>query len=136
MPTSFLASLPQMQVLQRMKWWMYKVLWSEVDGPVTATEVSSATKSDPVLSKVLRYVREGWMSDVPDGLKPYYHRRTELSVEDDLLLWNDQGVLKYRELTRTSNPAWQLASRFSKRFLRGSSSNLNYLMRILKQDVH
>ncbi len=52
--------------------------------PVTSKNVQQATKSDPILSKVLRYTRDGWPTQVPDELKNYY---SEISIEADCLLW-------------------------------------------------
>ncbi len=34
--------------------------------PVTFQQVQQATKRDPVLSKLLRYVRQGWPTQIPD----------------------------------------------------------------------
>ena len=35
-----------------------------------------------MLSKVIQYVQDGWLSLIPDELKPYWVRRNELSVTD------------------------------------------------------
>ncbi len=39
---------------------------SQVPLPVTFQQVQQATKRDPVLSKLLRYVRQGWPTQIPD----------------------------------------------------------------------
>ena len=54
--------------------------------PVDANEVQKATRSDPLLKKVLLYTKKGWPEQVPEALKPFARRRTELSIEDDCLL--------------------------------------------------
>ena len=45
------------------------------------------TKTDPKLSKVLQYTRQGWPSTVSDELKPYKQRAAEITTEGDCLLW-------------------------------------------------
>ncbi len=53
--------------------------------PVTSAQLKTATNRDPVLSRVLRYTKQGWLSEFPDTLKPYWHRRSELSIEDNCI---------------------------------------------------
>ena len=67
--------------------------------PVTATQLKTATNRDTILSKVLRYNKHGWPTEVPDTLRPYWYRRSELSIEDDCILWGTRVVvpLKLRE---------------------------------------
>ena len=48
--------------------------------PVTTHKIKIMTVKDPVLSKVLRFVLNGWpIIVVSEELKPYYRRREELS---------------------------------------------------------
>ena len=48
----------------------------------------NATRVDPVLSRVLEFVKNGWPQHVEDlHLKPFFHHRCELSIEQDCLLW-------------------------------------------------
>ena len=54
---------------------------------VTTTQVESATRKDPVLSKVLHYTKQGWPQEAEEVLKPYYVQRGELTVEGDCLMW-------------------------------------------------
>ena len=61
--------------------------------PVTAVELRSATRSDVILSKVLRYTKSGWPVSVPDSLKPYFYRRNELTLEEDCVLWGARVVV-------------------------------------------
>ena len=62
---------------------IFKVEERLVDSlPITHKEISHATQVDPVLSKVLEFVRHGWPQPVEDiRLKPYFNRRFELSVD-------------------------------------------------------
>ena len=56
--------------------------------PITHKEISHATRVDPVLSRVLEFVKSGWPQHVEDlRLKPFFHLRYELSIEQDCLLW-------------------------------------------------
>ena len=56
-------------------------------------EVQVATKRDPILSKVMRYTLKGWPHNVPDSLKSYRHKLTELSVEEGCLLWVGRVII-------------------------------------------
>lgn len=55
--------------------------------PVAYTDVERASRRDPIISKVLRYTRRGWLEIFPDSLKPFSHHRNELTTEGDCLLW-------------------------------------------------
>ena len=65
--------------------------------PVTAKQISEATSShDPIL---LEFTLTGWPNVVQDeSLKPFFIRRTELSVEQWCVLWRRRVVIppKYR----------------------------------------
>ena len=43
--------------------------------PVTNEKLQIATRTDPVLSRVLAYARSRWLASVDDSLKPYSSRR-------------------------------------------------------------
>ena len=65
--------------------------------PITHKEISHATRVDPVLSKVLEFVRHGWPQHVEDlRLKPFFNRRFELSVEQDCLVWGLRVIIPTR----------------------------------------
>ena len=61
--------------------------------PVTAQQIDRLTKTDPKLSKVLQYTRQGWPSTVPDELKPYKQRADEITTEGDCLLWGIRVII-------------------------------------------
>ena len=77
---------------------IFKVEERLVDSlPITRKEISHATQVDPVLSKVLEFVRHGWPQHVEDiRLKPYFNRRFELSVEQGCLLWGLRVIISSR----------------------------------------
>ena len=67
--------------------------------PVTAKQISEATSHDPILSTVLEFTLTGRPNVVQDeSLKPFFIRRTELSVEQGCVLWGRRVVSppKYR----------------------------------------
>ena len=61
--------------------------------PVDAKQLKQATLSDPLLSKVLLYTQKGWPAEYSGELKPYFHKRHELSVEAGCLLWGVRVVV-------------------------------------------
>lgn len=48
--------------------------------PVTAERIEATKRQDPILSRVHRYVRQGWPTSVSEAVKPYWNRRLELST--------------------------------------------------------
>ena len=61
--------------------------------PVTAARVRQASSTDPVVSKVIRYTQGGWPTEVDEGLRPFWRRRHELTVEEGCLLWGIRVVI-------------------------------------------
>ena len=49
--------------------------------PVSAVQLGTASRQDPVLSRVMLFTRSGWPLEVSPEVKPFYHRRNELTVE-------------------------------------------------------
>ena len=61
--------------------------------PVTYQEIQQATRNDPVLSKVLQFVKRGWPNKVPEVLKPFSSRANELTVEENCVLWRIRVII-------------------------------------------
>ena len=61
--------------------------------PVTAEQVQAATRRDPVLSQVFRYVQDGWPATVNDKYKPFYKHKDELCIEAGCLLWGNRVIV-------------------------------------------
>ena len=61
--------------------------------PVTATQIQAASRTDPVLSKVLHHTRRDWPQQTAEVLKPFHHRSQELTVEGGCLLWGIRVVI-------------------------------------------
>lgn len=66
-------------------------------GAFPVTKVHIRTCKDPVLGRVTQH---GWLSQVPEQLRPYWLRRNELTVEIGMLLWEIRVITptKLREL--------------------------------------
>ena len=62
--------------------------------PVQVSEIESATRTDPILSKVLACLRHGWPPGVQDALMPFWRRKDELTVEGECILWGMRVVLR------------------------------------------
>ena len=62
--------------------------------PIDVDHIRRLTDRDPVLSRVKRFVGQGWstVSD-SDELKPYFIRKDELSLQDGCLLWGARVVV-------------------------------------------
>ena len=61
--------------------------------PVTASQIKSWSSQDPLISKVLSYVLQGWPTVTEDTLLPYSRRKDELSTQDGCLLWGNRVVI-------------------------------------------
>ena len=66
--------------------------------PVTTSQLRAATSTDPILSKVSRYLRGSWPADnnIPDSIRPFFNRQNELTVEEGCLLWGIRVVIPKR----------------------------------------
>ena len=58
--------------------------------PVYASQVMAATRSDPVLSRVIKFTRSGWPDTVPEYLKPYWRK---IAAEGDCLFWGTRVIV-------------------------------------------
>ena len=56
-------------------------------------DIKLGIKRDATLSRVLDYVKRGWPKEVPNDVQPYVQRQTELSIENDCLLWGTRAVI-------------------------------------------
>lgn len=62
--------------------------------PLSAKRISDETQKDPVLSKVLMYVLNGWPSYVSeDNVAPFFSRKDELSVDCGCITWGTRVVI-------------------------------------------
>jgi len=61
--------------------------------PVTAEQVQTATRRDPVLSKVFCYVEAGWPERTEEIYKPFAQHKQELSIQAECLLWGNLVII-------------------------------------------
>ena len=68
---------------------------SQLDSlPVTEQQIHDATQDDHVLSEVVLRLKEGWSDPVSDpSFLPYYRRRDELSLHNDVIFWGNRAVI-------------------------------------------
>ena len=66
--------------------------------PLTTSKIAKQTKQNFILSRVKHYTKLGW----PEGLNmremdssPYFNRRNELSLENNVLLWGNRIVIPF-----------------------------------------
>ena len=66
--------------------------------PLTSSKIRVWTVHDPILSKVMKWVQEGWpaRAQTESDLQPYFQRRDELSTEGGFLLWGSRVVIPPR----------------------------------------
>ena len=59
------------------------------------TAITQAQANDPVCNTLISYCSAGWLvkSSLPDSMKPYRKYQGELSVHDDLLLYQNRLVI-------------------------------------------
>jgi transposase InsO family protein len=70
-----------------------QVLLVEDEQIINSTEVKKETAKDPVLSKVLDYMKNGWPEAHDEELRIYFNKRQEISVEDDILMWDSRVIV-------------------------------------------
>ena len=64
------------------------------EGPVTETMIKEATKTDPVMPRVLQYVLQRWPEkNAADELMPFFRRRHELSCEDGCIILGTRVIV-------------------------------------------
>ena len=73
------------------------LLMSHLDNtPITAKEIKRGTDHDLVLSKVRRWILQGWPTKMPSEnpeLLPYFRRQQELDVYSGCILWGSRVVV-------------------------------------------
>ena len=62
--------------------------------PVTSKQIKQWTCKDPVLSKVMIMLQQGWQYSKETDLTAYQKRKDELSIHDGCLLWGTRVVVQ------------------------------------------
>lgn len=60
--------------------------------PLTAKQIAKVTRTDTELSKLQRFIMEGWPKEIPEELKAYHKKHAELSVEQGCVLWGTRVI--------------------------------------------
>ena len=64
--------------------------------PITSDQIKLWTSHDPILSKVVTYISQGWPNiDYQKPLSLYYNKQYELSVENGCVLWGSRVVIPH-----------------------------------------
>ena len=74
--------------------------------PLSCTQIRMWTDHDPTLSRVTKWVQDGWPApDQKDkqDLQPYYQRKDELSMEGVCVLWGNWVVVPIKGRKRALN---------------------------------
>ena len=63
--------------------------------PITVSQIREATRGDPVLSRAMHCILNGWPAEkcIPDELKIYYNKQDEFTVEDGCILRGTRAVI-------------------------------------------
>ena len=65
--------------------------------PVTAKQIKDWTSQDPVLSRVRRYILNGWPLTIEGSnqleFQPYRYQSNELSIDDDRIFWGSRVIV-------------------------------------------
>eukprot|EP00795_Rhopilema_esculentum_P009037 gene9037-16680_t len=62
--------------------------------PVSAKDIQQETGTDPLLSRVLSFVLNGWPEACgTEELRPYFSRKLELSAEQGCVLWGTRVII-------------------------------------------
>ena len=68
--------------------------------PVTASQLQTATRTDILLSKVMRYTKHGWPNEVSAALLPFQRKQQEITVENGCLLWGIRVLVSTKLRTK------------------------------------
>ena len=64
------------------------------NSPVNTDHIRTWTRRDTTLSQVVQFVRYGWPTHLNDSsLQSYWQKRTELSLQEECLLWGNRVVI-------------------------------------------
>ena len=63
--------------------------------PVQVSQIRKETQRDPILSRVLQYILQGWPQVVEDAFNAYFIKQHELTVEQGCILWAIRTVIPH-----------------------------------------
>lgn len=60
--------------------------------PVSADIIRQACQRDPILSRVVEYMKHWWPPNSEKELKPFHRRKDELTLQDSCLMWGSRVI--------------------------------------------
>ena len=81
--------------------------------PVTAAQVATWTRRDPLLSAVVRFVQQGWPDSPGEEYAVYFRRKEELSVQAGCLMWESRVIIPTPGRERLYSPSCTSATQES-----------------------
>ena len=61
--------------------------------PVSSEQLETATRQDPLLSRVHQYIQEGWPDSTTEEFKPFRDRQLELTTQGNAVLWGSRVII-------------------------------------------
>ena len=61
--------------------------------PVNAGMIPQATQRDPVLSRVVEHIKQGWPPVSKKKLEPFYRGKDELTLQDGCFMWGSRVII-------------------------------------------
>ncbi|XP_062843599.1 uncharacterized protein K02A2.6-like [Trichomycterus rosablanca] len=81
------------KMLEQISAYVDALICEHLEGvPLTAKQIAKVTRTDTELSRLHRFIMEGWPKEIPEELKGYHKRHDELSVEEGCVLWGTRVV--------------------------------------------
>ena len=71
-----------------------QVLLIQEEQIINSKTVKEETAKDTILSKVLKFTKDGWSTQPDESMIPYFRKRLEITVEDDILMWDSRVIWK------------------------------------------
>ena len=60
---------------------------------INSKTVKEETAKDTILSKELKFTKEGWSTQPDESMILYFRKRLEITVEDDILMWDSRVII-------------------------------------------
>ena len=70
-----------------------QVLLIQEEQIINSKTVKEETAKDTILSKVLKFTKDGWSTQPDESMIPYFRKRLEITVEDDILMWDSRVII-------------------------------------------
>jgi len=68
--------------------------------PVSAKNIRVWTQKDTLLSKVFKYIMNGWPHLPQNDTEPFTNRKHELSIHNGVILWGNRAVVPTQDYSQ------------------------------------